>query len=350
MKKLTLLLFVLLCFVYSCETDSNDTTIDSEVIPEPTYRYITDQQVTTTESFIIDFESFNAGDIVSEISITDPFENFGVNGITMAFPNSNAAMIFDSSNPTGGDFDLGTPNELYGGPGIGNGGASNDTALGNVLILSEDLDASDPDDIFEIGANFRFDFSANDAVTLNGFDILDIEDTANTTTVTLYDLDENILFTTDIAPGGDNSKTAVDLENTANVAFMEIVMNSSGAIDNIALELENEEPCDTCESSIASLSFKYIGFEPQATVLIQTVEGTILFNELVSSNDEFTITGASGGPIGSAIELFLDEEQIANLPTDCSLALGPGFYLNGLEIIGGVTETGGQLCPVEIFN
>ena len=31
------------------------------------------------------------------------------------------AMIFDSSNPTGDDDDLGTPNEDFGGPGVGKG-------------------------------------------------------------------------------------------------------------------------------------------------------------------------------------------------------------------------------------
>ena len=45
-------------------------------------------------------------------------------------------MIFDTANPTGGDTDLATP-----GYGLGN-----DTALGNVVILSEDADSSDPDD------------------------------------------------------------------------------------------------------------------------------------------------------------------------------------------------------------
>jgi hypothetical protein len=38
--------------------------------------------------------------------------------IYILFPGQNAAMIFDSSNPTGGDWDLGTPNEMFGGPAL----------------------------------------------------------------------------------------------------------------------------------------------------------------------------------------------------------------------------------------
>ena len=342
MKNLPVLSFVLLCTLFTCETDS------SEFVSEPIYTYIVEEQYQINESFIIDFEDFNTGDIVSEIFIMDPFENAQVAGITMAFPDSNTAMVFDSSNPTGGDFDIGTPNEIYGGPGIGDGGVSNNIALGNVLILSEDLDASDPDDIFEVGASFVFDFSANDAVILNAFDILDIEESSNPTVVNLYDFEENILFSKEVTPGGDNSKTTVDLENTSGVAFMEIIMNSSGAIDNIALELETAEPCVECDSSIVKLTFRYTGGSQQAPVRIETPEGDVIFDSTVQINEEFTVTGnASDGTFGSEIIVFVENEQIAILATDCSEPIGPGFLILDLDIVSGITQTGGQLCPVE---
>lgn len=79
------------------------------------------------------------------------------NGVTLSAKKkengswkTGQAMIFDSSNPSGDDWDLGTPNEKFGGPGKGIGGESglykNDKPLGNVVIVSEDEDASDPDD------------------------------------------------------------------------------------------------------------------------------------------------------------------------------------------------------------
>ena len=60
-------------------------------------------------------------------------------------------MIFDSSHPTGGDEDLGTPNKDFGGPGVGNAGKrgkpmENSVSQRNVVIISEDEDSSDPDD------------------------------------------------------------------------------------------------------------------------------------------------------------------------------------------------------------
>jgi len=118
MKKLSYFSIAILCLVFACETDTEN---DNDTRQQIYYSYINNQQPALIESFVIDFEDYNTGDIVSEIFIIDSFENVQVKGITMEFPNSNAAMIFDSSNPTGGDFDLGTPNEAYGGPGIGNG-------------------------------------------------------------------------------------------------------------------------------------------------------------------------------------------------------------------------------------
>ena len=346
MKKFPQLSLALLCVLFACETESD---FDARLNAQPSFDYDTSQLVLVTESFIIDFEAYNPGDIVSEITIDDPFENAQVEGITLAFPNSNAAMVFDSSNPTGGDFDIGTPNSMYGGPGIGNGGASNDTALGNVLILSEDLDTNDPDDIFELGASFFFDFSANEAVTLNSFDILDIEESSNPTVVNLFDIDGNIIYTQQVTPGGDNSKATVDLNATANVAFMEIIMNSSGAIDNIALDLEIEEPCVDCDSSITELTFRYNGNSQDVPVRVETPEGNLLFEDTLATNAEFTITlSETEGTLGSDLVVFVDGQQVTTLATDCSQVLGPNYILGDLEIIGGMTETGGQLCPVQV--
>lgn len=345
MKNLNLLSLAILCFVFACETEPITSL---ELNSTAVYIYNTEQQSTTTESFIIDFEAYSAGEIVSEIAISNPFENAQVNGITMAFPNQNAAMVFDSSNPTGGDFDIGTPNEIYNGPGIGNGGASNDTALNNVLILSEDLDSNDPDDIFEIGASFFFDFSANNNVTLNSFDILDIEESSHPTVVALYDINSNIIFSSEIAAGGDNSKTTVDLENTTNVAFMEIIMNSSGAIDNIALQLEINEPCVECDSNITELTFKYTGATQQTPVRVETTNGIVIFDNNLQTNDEFTINGnLPDGTFDSEIIIYIDNEIVANIATDCSQIIGPGFIIPNLEILSGTTQSGNSLCPVQ---
>jgi hypothetical protein len=333
MKNLPQFSLVLLCCLFACETDT-------EIDVPPTFIYTANEQFLTTEFFTIDFEAFNTGDMVSEIFITDSFKNAQVAGITMAFPNRNAAMIFDSSNLTGNDFDIGTPNAMYGGPGLGNGGASNAEALGNVLILSEDLDATHPDDIFEVGASFVFDFSANTNVTLNSFDILDIEDASNPTIVNLYDNGNNVIFSEEVTPGGDNSKITVDLERTSGVAFMEIIMNSSGAIDNIDLELETEKPCAACDSRSVELTFKYTGAVSLASVRFETLEGNVIFDNTLHVNEEFTISGnAADGRFESELIVYIENEEITILATDCSQVIGPGYIITGLEVVSGRTQT-----------
>ena len=96
---------------------------------------------------VIDFEGLPRGTI--PISVLGDLGSgpIGVVGTNPAFPaGTNAAVIFDSNNPTGGDTDLGTPHMDFGGPGDRDGGADgapfeNNTALNN---------RSDPVRIFSV--------------------------------------------------------------------------------------------------------------------------------------------------------------------------------------------------------
>lgn len=96
-------------------------------------------------AFELDFEGLPDGTVVVELSagagMSAGFPGIvKVTGYSAQFgPGVNPVLIFDSSDPTGGDTDLGTPNQAYGGPGVGNGGASNDSPMGNVAIIAEDL-------------------------------------------------------------------------------------------------------------------------------------------------------------------------------------------------------------------
>lgn len=141
----------------------------------------TTTEATTTEDCILDtvldFEGLNAGAIV-----TNQFaEEKGVS-VTCS---GHACMIFDSSNPTGGDSDLGSPNAdcAGGGPGVGRGGkvgepGENCDPLGKILILSEDGDATDPDDD-EDGGTMTFAFT--ECVELVSMSTLDNQGTETIT-------------------------------------------------------------------------------------------------------------------------------------------------------------------------
>lgn len=101
---------------------------------------------------VLDFSAFSAGDLVSALG--DGVTVFAMKKTSAMSPLvATQAMIFDSANPTGGDVDLGTPNQSFGtgGPGIGKAGKkgklfANSQAHGKVLIISEDNNAVNPDD------------------------------------------------------------------------------------------------------------------------------------------------------------------------------------------------------------
>lgn len=210
---------------------------------------------------VINFEGFDEGAIVGIVTGSGGSGPILVEGFNPDFPTENRAVIFDSSCPPGGistdcsgeDIDLGTPNEDFGGPGIGIGGNigsafENDTAQGKVLIIAEDLVdvvapfgfVDDPDDDAEIGASFSFDFTALfGAVTVESITLIDVDGTEPNTDVSFFDE-----FMTPIGVGpfvlpvvGDNGKVDFDLGPTSGVRFMEVTLNGSGAIDNIVFNL-----------------------------------------------------------------------------------------------------------------
>jgi hypothetical protein len=250
MKKIGLLIGIFLMLLTSCTTEPYEGNVDASVnllssLPN--------------DVVIIDFEEFVAGDIVSTTSPNGCDGSIGVMALNPNFPANNSAMAFDSANPSGGDDDLGTPNESFGGPGISSEGPqpSNDTSLGMVLIISEDLDSSDPDDSYVAGSNYSFDFSsyADGSVTLIGFDMLDLDAPgANDlpTVVSLYDAANVLLLEKEVPYGPDNAKQFVDLESTTDVVRMVIGLNNSGAIDNIMFTCEDKEiELGGCETMFA---------------------------------------------------------------------------------------------------
>jgi len=162
---------------------------------------------------------FSAGTV-----ITNQYNTLGIT--VSATGGSDDAMIFDSSNPSGGDWDLGTPNESYGGPGKGSGGGSNDIALGNILIISEDGDSQDPDDNAG-GGIIRFDFATE--VIMNSIGILDI-DADEGEQVRLFDVNDVLLNTFDFLQVGNNGFQEIVIANLGGIRRMDVVFTGSGAI------------------------------------------------------------------------------------------------------------------------
>ncbi|NNF60616.1 MAG: thrombospondin type 3 repeat:Cna B-type [Gammaproteobacteria bacterium] len=178
-------------------------------------------------AMVLDFESIAAGTIID-----DEFLAFGITvSATGVGGAPNAAVIFDSNNPTGGDTDLAAPFA----PGPGN--TLGELSPGNLLILQENdtCDANtcgDPDDQGARPAGtIRFDFA--NAVLINSLDFFDIEG-AETGDVVLYGTSGVLAVFAIPSTGGDRQWQRLFM-NVGGVTAMDINMGGSGAIDNLSV-------------------------------------------------------------------------------------------------------------------
>jgi hypothetical protein len=189
---------------------------------------------------VIDFEGIPAGTIVDEvhhgygISGAEIEGQVLVRGFNPVFGESvNAAMIFDARCPatgtpagcTGGDSDLFNP------------------AFGNTLIISEDMDSSDPDDADEVGAVFGFEYSElgdGSGAFVESLEVQDVEE-EETEDARIYfyegGLDGEELFSIDIPETGDAVPAVVPV-NVDNVDAIRVDLQGSGTINNIKLSAE----------------------------------------------------------------------------------------------------------------
>ena len=136
------------------------------------------------------------------------------------------AVVFDTGNPTGGDFDLATP-----GPGPGN-----DQPLGRALILAEnDIDADgdglvdSPDDEL-MGGVLVIDFMMD--VQFRSADVIDV-DFGEVSFLEAYDADGLLLATFPLEQLGDNSVQTVVSDLFADVRRLELHLGGSGALANL---------------------------------------------------------------------------------------------------------------------
>ena len=159
-------------------------------------------------------------------------------------PAPNTAMIFDATcagGCSGGDDDLDFPE------------------LGNGLIISEDLDSSDPDDADNAGAFFLFDFSSfikrKVKVKVESLIVADVDEAVGE--IRLY-RNGTLVKTVPFPPTRNHEKAPV-LIGVEDIHRMEVSLNGSGMIDNIEIEIEEPSPHE------ASITLDGI-CEPQGTL------------------------------------------------------------------------------------
>ncbi len=186
-------------------------------------------------SWTLDFETDAAGSPLALGQIIDgEWASIGIH-ITTSDPGAHPAMIFDSAHPTGADWDLGSPNEDFGGPGRGTGGGEgqpgeNRTPLGKVLILSQDGNQSAPNDNAS-GGTFIFTFDTPRKI--DKVQMLDIDAHETSGKIVAYDRDGAKLGSFSLQPLGNNSVQIVDV-GLQNVSRLEIHLQNSGALAALA--------------------------------------------------------------------------------------------------------------------
>jgi hypothetical protein len=172
-----------------------------------------------TSTKVINFENgLLRGDIVSLLPTSS-----GVISVIGINPKENQdenhAMIFDTRD-TNQDTDLVVPN--------GNNG--------NVLIIANNAQNDQIPNDNAFGGVFRFDFTTlqYEYAKVNSFLLIDNESDGGTVKLTFKDGNTETLT---LPETGDQQQDVVDI-NKDNVITMEIILEGSGAIDNINLDLK----------------------------------------------------------------------------------------------------------------
>lgn len=189
---------------------------------------------------VIDFEGIPEGTIVDEV-----YSGYGISGapiegkvIVFGFnpdfpPTTNTAMIFDATCTPGG-----TAADCSGGDGD-----LFNPAFGNTLIISEDLDSSDPDDADVVGSKFGFEYTLlgdGTGAYIESIEVQDVEE-EETEDARMYffegGLGGTLVGSVDIPETGDGVAMVVPV-GVDSVDAIEIDLQGSGTISNIRLFAE----------------------------------------------------------------------------------------------------------------
>ncbi|PZC48441.1 MAG: Flp pilus assembly protein TadG [Chloroflexi bacterium] len=195
-----------------------DSMLPEEIIASAT-AYVTDMH--------IDFEDgLSPGETITQLSVGQGISGLQIPGFvtvaTIVEDDNYGAMIFDgecgggpASNCSGGDADLYQPEQ------------------GNLLIISEDGDAGDPDDLGAGGTiTFDFSFFGTGAVTVESMAIIDAEEDV---TVRLYQ-GAVLVHTEFVTAVTDGSMAVRFIDGVEGITYMEVEFVGSGAVDDIGYQ------------------------------------------------------------------------------------------------------------------
>lgn len=218
--------------------------------------------VSAQAATVIDFDTDSAGNTLNAgTAITNQYAADGVtfHQIDTKIKGSSTElsdlMVFDSANPTGGDSDLATPGYH----------STNTVGLGNVLIISEDNNASNPDDQAN-GGRFYVQLDPSKQYKVDNVTFLDIEDKRasgesrtvnNSTFMALFDSSRNQIGSNYWVTGlGDNSVETLSVD-VSGAEFMYFSFHTSGAL--AGFELTSQAVAASEPAALALMSLGLAG-------------------------------------------------------------------------------------------
>jgi len=242
--------------------------------------------------------------------ITTQLAGIGIANVS-ASGGINQAWIFDSSNPTGNDDDLGTPNQQFGGPGIGNGGGNNTTALGNLLIIQENNNT--PDDNAS-GGDLVFTFTGPTDVN----------------SVTIVDNEGGNSF---ISAGGNQ----VAIPNTGDNGIVTVAVNAVG-VTSLTVHLGNS-------GAVAELDYCSAGGGSNTGC-----NTTFTCSDLGVNQVTLTVTDPSGNVDSCVANVTVEQSAFvsiacpSDITTNCETGNG-GAYVTWTEPTASAFASCGTPCP-----
>lgn len=240
-----------------------------------------------TPARVIDFEGLARGEVVS-----DQFDGVTVTA-QRRWQNDNSpndAMIFDSNNPTGGDWDLRTNSQ------------------DNILIISEDNHSWDPDDN---GRGGTFTFTFDEPETVESIVVIDHEKAA---TFRLTQEDGTVVTLTGPKTSNGGVKT-FDI-NVDSVVSMEVILPGSGALDDLALgakagDEQTAEVVITIEGEGSPVTIADDAFNLFEN---DTLNANILTND--SAEGDLVVTSVNGGAAGESFAVVSSDGRTGTVTVE----------------------------------
>jgi hypothetical protein len=160
-----------------------------------------------------------------------------------------------------------------------------------------------------------------------------------------------------VGPGGANYDSNIGAEGISGWGWLidPVSCDPLWLIDfNFLIEIAEDE-CDDCQGKVTDLDLTWNWPNDYRVRVYQRYENTCyatkIFDSVVGEGDEIALSGSNAnGTIGRWAYVFVGNCYYTKFRTDCRLNIGPGYSRGVLEVTGGSSSRGGELCEYDGSN